>query len=191
VLALEHPAADRADQQRRLGLLTALQTRIRKGFAGRGQRDPVRPRASPRRAEVLLTEAGISAAMRERKPAVSMMVIGLIVQVPAASPDQKRVTPAPYGLTTPSPLTTTSRQPPWARPAHAVFAAVGPVSTAQSCRVFSRKGFARPRSRPRPTIPPSPGLSQAPWRASGEACDRPRPAGLREAAERVIALRTT
>ena len=61
-----------------------------------------------------MTEAGISAAMRERKPAVSMRVIGLIVQVPAASPDQKRVTPAPYGLTTPSPLTTTSRQPPWA-----------------------------------------------------------------------------
>ncbi len=42
-----------------------------------------------------MTSAGISAAMRERKPSVSMTVMGLIAQVPAASPLQKLFTPAP------------------------------------------------------------------------------------------------
>ncbi len=42
-----------------------------------------------------MTSAGISAAMRERKPSVSMTVMGLIAQVPAASPFQKLFTPAP------------------------------------------------------------------------------------------------
>ena len=36
---------------------------------------------------------GTSAAMRERKPSVSMTVMGLIAQVPAASPVQKLFTP--------------------------------------------------------------------------------------------------
>ena len=42
-----------------------------------------------------MTSAGTSAAMRERKPSVSMTVMGLIAQVPAASPFQKLFTPAP------------------------------------------------------------------------------------------------
>ena len=60
--------------------------------------------------------AGTSAAMRERKPSVSMRVMGLMAQVPAARPVQKLLTPAPYGLTTPSPLTTTSGRPPGGEP---------------------------------------------------------------------------
>src|SRR5712692_2856134 len=53
---------------------------------------------------------GISAATRERKPSVSMRVTGLMAQAPAARPDQKVFAQAPYGLMTPSPLTTT-REP--------------------------------------------------------------------------------
>ena len=42
-----------------------------------------------------MTSAGTSAAMRERKPSVSIRVMGLIAQVPAVRPVQKLLTPAP------------------------------------------------------------------------------------------------
>src|SRR5882724_3947191 len=54
-----------------------------------------------------MTSGGTSAAMRERNPSVSMRVMGRMAQVPAASPPQNVLAPAPYGLTTPRPLTTT------------------------------------------------------------------------------------
>ena len=54
-----------------------------------------------------MTSAGTSAAMRERKPSVSMTVSGRMAHSPVERPAQNVLTPAPYGLTTPRPLTTT------------------------------------------------------------------------------------
>ena len=53
------------------------------------------------------TSAGTSAATRERSPSVSMAVTGRMAQAPADRPVHRLLTPAPYGLTAPSPLTTT------------------------------------------------------------------------------------
>ena len=51
--------------------------------------------------------AGTTAAMRARKPSVSISVRGSIAQRAEASPSQKAFTPAPKGLTAPRPVTTT------------------------------------------------------------------------------------
>ena len=52
---------------------------------------------------------GTSAAMRERNPSVSISVMGRIAHAPAVIPCQNALTPAPKGLTAPSPVTTTVR----------------------------------------------------------------------------------
>ena len=84
----------------------------------RGLRGPRPARSGPRASVATtsracsMTSAGISAAMRERKPSVSMTRDRLDRAGAGGEPGQKLLTPAPYGLTTPSPLTTTSRQPP-------------------------------------------------------------------------------
>src|SRR5215813_12643273 len=86
-----------------------------------------RAAASPRRSararrgetpRLAIASAGTSAATRERKPSVSISVMGRMAQAPAASPAQNVLVPVPYGLTTPSPLTTTRLirgAAPWAR----------------------------------------------------------------------------
>jgi len=54
---------------------------------------------------------GLSLRKRRLRPLLFPLATGLIAQAPAASPDQKALVPRPYGLTMPSPLTTTSRRP--------------------------------------------------------------------------------
>jgi len=63
------------------------------------------------------TRSGTSAAIRQRKPSVTMSVTGRIAQAPATRPFQYAFTPAPNGLMTPRPLTTTdvTRSPPGRR----------------------------------------------------------------------------
>src|SRR4029453_12373051 len=80
--------------------------------SARASRAAARPRRSARarRGETprpAIASPGTSAATRARKPSVSMRVTGRMAQVPAASPAQNVLVPAPYGLTTPRPLTTT------------------------------------------------------------------------------------
>jgi hypothetical protein len=74
-----------------------------------------RPRAPPgrairsereRRAEPPIG-SGTSAPIRQRKPSVSIKVSGRIAETPPLIPSQYALTPAPYGLTTPSPVTAT------------------------------------------------------------------------------------
>jgi hypothetical protein len=47
--------------------------------------------------------SGTSAAIWQRKPSVSIKVMGRIAQAPLLMPSQYALTPAPNGLTTPSP----------------------------------------------------------------------------------------
>src|SRR5262245_6609758 len=56
---------------------------------------------------VAIASAGTSAAILERKPSVSTSVTGRIAHVPEDSPVQNVFAPAPYGLTTPRPVTRT------------------------------------------------------------------------------------
>src|SRR5207245_3933466 len=49
--------------------------------------------------------SGTSAAIRHRKPSVSMSVTGRIAQAPALKPFQYALTPVPNAPTTPTPLT--------------------------------------------------------------------------------------
>ena len=62
--------------------------------------------ARDRRAEPPI-ESGTSAPIRQRKPSVSINVSGRIAQTPPVRPSQYALTPAPNGLTTPSPVTAT------------------------------------------------------------------------------------
>ena len=62
--------------------------------------------ARDRRAEPP-SESGTSAPIRQRKPSVSIRVIGRIAQTPPLIPSQYALTPAPNGLTTPRPVTAT------------------------------------------------------------------------------------
>ena len=107
-LGLVHAAAHRPDEAGRPAPIPSVEPRVGhrlgappRARAGRPSSGGATPRAPPS------TSAGTSAATRERSPSVSMAVTGRMAQAPADRPVHRLLTPAPYGLTTPSPLTTT------------------------------------------------------------------------------------
>ena len=89
---------------------SAASARSRASRPASASASPAAPIASRsarvRRAEPV-SGGGTSAARRHRKPSVSMTVRSRIAQAPAASPDQYALTPGPYGLAAPRPVTTT------------------------------------------------------------------------------------
>src|SRR5262249_42587787 len=68
---------------------------------------PNRSARRPRRAPAGRATAGTSAAIRARNPSVSKSVTGPMAHRPPARPAQNGARPSPYGLTTPTPVTTT------------------------------------------------------------------------------------
>ena len=86
-LGLEHAAADRADDQRGVRALGAADARVVERLARGRERESIGPGAPGRAPSV----SGTSAAIWQRKPSVSIKVMGRIAQAPPLMPSQ-------YGL---------------------------------------------------------------------------------------------
>ena len=106
-LGLVHAAAHRPDEAGRPAPIrpSSAASAIASAAAASASRSALERRRDALRPSS--TSAGTSAATRERNPSVSMAVTGRMAQAPADRPVHRLLTPAPYGLTTPSPLTTT------------------------------------------------------------------------------------
>ena len=83
--------------------LARVEPGVVEGLAGGGQREAIGARVRRREPPAA---SGTSPASPHRKPVASKSVSGRIAQAPAARPAQYALTPAPNGLTTPSPVTT-------------------------------------------------------------------------------------